>query len=212
MSIEKKLICLSLNSKWEPIGYKSVKQAIIDLAGSEKNESSAHAINFEYELDSNGEPIYEYPKLVQPVAWKEWCELPIRPWDLVIHTPKKEIRVPTVIIALNYSEMPQKVVRGKPKKKILFMRDGGICAYTNKPIKYEDCNIDHVIPKGRGGADTYDNTVITSKKINNRKGNRLNEEVGLKLYIKPTIPKPILAKDTITELRHIDWAFFVKRK
>ena len=211
--IEKKLICLNLNSNWKAIGYKSVKKAIIDLVGSEKNPTpSALAIDISYDVDENGDPIYESLKLT-PVTWSEWCELPVRPRDLSINTPKKEIRAPTVIIAINYDKMPVLSIKGKkPKRKILFQRDGGRCGYTNALLRYDECSIDHVIPKSRGGADTYENAVITSKRINCRKGNRLNEEVGLKLIKKPTSPKPMLASDSIKTINHPDWLFFIEKK
>ena len=34
-TIANKLICLNLNANWQPIGFKTVKDAIVDLCGGE---------------------------------------------------------------------------------------------------------------------------------------------------------------------------------
>jgi 5-methylcytosine-specific restriction endonuclease McrA len=79
-------------------------------------------------------------------------------------------------------------------------------------LEYEHATIDHIIPTSRGGTDTYDNTALTRKEINNRKGNKLNSEAGLTLYVNPHDPKPILISHTIKKPRHRDWAKFLLKK
>jgi len=94
----------------------------------------------------------------------------------------------------------------------LFIRDNGTNAYTGEELDYAESTIDHVIPRSRGGEDTYENTVLTSKEINNRKGNKLNKEVGLTLLINPYNPKPIKVSQTIRKARHHDWKHFLVSK
>lgn len=43
----------------------------------------------------------------------------------------------------------------------------------------------------RGGADTWENLVWSSKAVNARKGNRLPHEAGLKLLSVPRAPKDL---------------------
>ena len=97
----------------------------------------------------------------------------------------------------------------EPTKEAVFIRDNGVDGYTGKEIDYSAATIDHVIPKDRGGSDTYDNVVLTTKEINNRKGNKLNSEAGLTLVINPHHPKPLKAYHTIRNVRHQDWRNFL---
>jgi 5-methylcytosine-specific restriction endonuclease McrA len=108
--------------------------------------------------------------------------------------------------------MPKKKYKGKPTREALFHRDDGRDIYTGEPIEMEDASIDHIIPRSRGGKDTFENTGLTSKKTNNEKGNQLNSEAGLKIHFKPTAPKEVPLWKTIRKIRHDDWKFFMKVK
>lgn len=210
MGIENKLICLSLNSNWQPIGYRTVKDAIIDLCGSQSNgKPTALALDIDYELDENGSPDYNFAKSMNPVPWSDWMTLPVRDWDLAIHTPTMKIRVPTVIIAVNFSKMPIKAFRGKPSKEAIYNRDNGIDQYTGKKIDRNTATVDHVIPRSKGGDDTWENLVLCSKEVNSKKGNKFNEEVGLKLLKKPAAPLPMPVSSLIKEAKHQDWKHFL---
>jgi 5-methylcytosine-specific restriction endonuclease McrA len=52
--------------------------------------------------------------------------------------------------------------------------------------------IDHVIPKSKGGDDSWENMVAACLPCNNRKGNRSPEEAKLKMKIKPYTPNHIM--------------------
>ena len=63
----------------------------------------------------------------------------------------------------------------------------GGCAYcgaTHLPL-----TLDHVIPRTRGGSNDWDNLVCCCTKCNNFKGDRLPEEAGMDLRVKPRRPK-----------------------
>jgi Restriction endonuclease len=47
------------------------------------------------------------------------------------------------------------------------------------------------LPHSRGGPDTWENLVWSSKDVNTRKGNRLPHEAGLKLLSVPRAPKEL---------------------
>ncbi|HQI44903.1 MAG TPA: HNH endonuclease [Bacteroidales bacterium] len=205
--IAHKAIVLKLNKLWRPVGVELVSKTICDLI-----TGVIEAIDIVYSVNQDGTPNfndeYEY---VNPVTWEEWIKLPVRPWDLSIHSAHMHIRVPTVVVTKNYSKIPVKKFRGKPTKEGLFIRDNGTDAYNGKDLEFEEATIDHVIPLSRGGTDTYDNTVLTDKETNNKKGNKLNHEVGLKLLFKPAQPKTILVSHTIRKARHQDWKFFLEK-
>ena len=209
-TIANKLICLSLNSNWQPIGYKTVKDAIIDLCGSEiDGKPSILALDINYELNENGESNLSAPTTMQPTSWREWLKLTIRPWDLVINSAHMSIRVPTIIIVTNFNKMPVKSFRGKPSKDAIYTRDRGICQYTGKKIDRNSATVDHIIPRSKGGENSWANLVLCSRDINSKKGNRLNTEVGLKLIKQPSIPQPVPVSSLIKEAKHRDWEHFL---
>lgn len=208
--IENKLICLNLNASWQPVGFKTVKDAIIDLCGCDGHgKPSSLALDIDYETDVNGDPILDEPKSMNPVSWSEWLSLPIRSWDLTINSAHLKVRVPTVIIATNYNKMPIKQFKGKPSKDAIYTRDGGIDQYTGKKLDRNTATVDHVIPRSKGGGDTWENLVLCSKDINSKKGNRLNSEAGLKLIKQPHVPQPVPMYALIKDAKHVDWNHFL---
>jgi len=198
-------IVLKLNQSWQAVQVAVVKDSLVDLA-----TGVVEALDINYVLKADGSPDTSQYEYVRPVQWDEWLTLPVRPWDPVIHTAKMAIRVPTVIIAKHYNKMPMKRYRGKPTKEALFYRDNGKDIYTGEELEYDEATIDHILPVSRGGKDVFENTGLTSKKINNDKGNRLNHEVGLKTRFRPTAPKEVPIWKTIRKIRHADWKFFIK--
>jgi 5-methylcytosine-specific restriction endonuclease McrA len=211
MNVANKLICLNLNANWQPVGFKTVKDAIIDLCGaeSEHGKPSSLALDIDYDLDDHGDPILGEPKTINPISWSEWMKLPIRSWDLTINTPNKVIRVPTVIISVNFSKMPMKHFKGKPSREAIYYRDNGICQYSGKKLDKHNATVDHVVPRSKGGTDTWTNLVLCSKEVNSKKGNNLNNEVGLKLIKNPIAPQPLPMYALIKEAKHEDWKHFL---
>lgn len=209
-TVANKLICLNLNANWQPVGFKTVKDAIVDLCGAESGgKPSTLALDIDYELDSEGQPIFNEAKSMNPVSWEEWMTLPIRPWDLSINSPTRSIRVPTVIIATNFNKMPIKSFKGKPSKDGIWNRDQGVCQYTGRKLTKDQSTIDHVIPRSKGGEDTWTNLVLCDKSLNSKKGNKLNSELGLKLKRDPFEPSPTPMSALIREAKHHTWKHFL---
>ena len=52
-----------------------------------------------------------------------------------------------------------------------------------------DATVDHIVPRSRGGDTTWTNVVAACLRCNLRKGNRLPEEVGMRLHREPVHPK-----------------------
>ena len=91
-------------------------------------------------------------------------------------TMRGPIRVPTVIVAVNFAKVPKK--RPKLCSRTIRERDGNRCQYTGKVLKPEQGSLDHVVPRSRGGKDAWENLVWSSKDVNAKKGNRLPQEAG----------------------------------
>lgn len=206
MGIENKLLVLKLNKFWQAVDQGIVGDALIDLAGG----INSFALDIEYGKKEDGTMDFSRAVNMRPVGWDEWITLPIRPWDFTITTPRLEIRVPTVLIARNYEGVPKVKFGRMPSGDQIRIRDGNVCQYTGRRLKKEEISIDHVVPKSRGGDNSWKNLVTTSKDINARKGNKLNHEIGLKLIRPPTIPEPIPRYKLIREAKHPDWRHFLE--
>ena len=126
---------------------------------------------------------------LRPVPWDEWITLPVREQDQAVHTVRGLIRVPAVIVLANYARVPKK--RPKLCARSIRERDGNRCQYTGKLLRPDEGNLDHVLPRSRGGRDEWENLVWSDKAVNARKGNRLPHEAGLKLLNVPREPKEL---------------------
>ncbi len=131
----------------------------------------------------------------------------MRDFDFAITTPKFRIRVPTVIVATQFAKMPIRVPR--LSREAIFERDGGVCQYTAERVGKHGGNLDHVIPRDRGGRDTFENLVWAKREINSLKANRLPHEAGLRLLRRPKAPAPLPASAAIRDARHPDWRHFL---
>jgi 5-methylcytosine-specific restriction endonuclease McrA len=145
---------------------------------------------------------------MQPVRFSDWMLLPVRETDNVVRTVRGPIRVPTVIVLSNFSKVPKK--RPKFGNRGIWERDGGKCQYTGKQLKPGEGNIDHIIPRSRGGKSTWENCVLAHKDVNSRKGSRLPEEAGLRLLRKPAAPREVPVSALIKNQHRVkDWEIFL---
>ncbi|MGH7968488.1 MAG: HNH endonuclease, partial [Limisphaerales bacterium] len=148
-----KSIVLVLNRNWQAINVRTPQEAFCMMA---TNVGTA--------LEIEGE------SHIRPVSWDEWITLPMRPQDNAVQTVRGPVRVPTVIVAMNFAKVPKK--RPKLCARTIRERDGNRCQYTGKLLKPDEGNLDHVLPRSRGGADTWENLVWAAREVNSRKGNR----------------------------------------
>ena len=167
-----KTIVLVLNRNWQAINVRTPQEAFCMMA---TNVATA----LEIEGDSH----------IRPVAWDEWLTLPVREQDYAVRTAYRAIRVPTVIVAVNYARVPKK--RPKLSAKNIRERDGNRCQYTGKLLHPDEGSLDHVVPRSRGGVDSWENLVWSAKDVNQRKADRLPHEAGLKLRSVPRAPKEL---------------------
>ena len=200
--IASKLLTLCLNSAWQPIGHKTVQDAISDLYAC-----SYKALDIQYDINDNGEWDFNNPLCMNPLDWNDWIDLPIRDMDFSVRSAFLTVRVPTILIATNYSKVHRK--RPKLTRQNIRLRDKGTCQYTGKKLKPSEGNIDHIMPVSRGGKNTWTNMVYCDKQLNERKGNKTPEEMGLSLINNPTEPNCKLASAIFRKARHVDWTHFI---
>jgi 5-methylcytosine-specific restriction endonuclease McrA len=100
-----------------------------------------------------------------------------------LHAARMTVRVPSVIRLLEYRRIPHQT-RALSRKNIL-LRDRNTCQYCGEVLPTSELTLDHVIPRSRGGASTWENLVACCHLCNHRKGNRLPNEAGMKLLREP---------------------------
>jgi 5-methylcytosine-specific restriction endonuclease McrA len=188
-----KSIVLVLNRNWQAINIRTPQEAFCMMA-----------TNVATGLDIEGEDH------IRPVTWDEWITLPIRAQDNAVHTVRGQIRVPAVIVAVNFAKVPKK--RPKLCAKNIRERDGNRCQYTGKVLKPDEGSLDHVLPRSRGGADSWENLVWSCKDVNTRKGDRLPHEAGLKLLSAPRAPKELPVSAMIRNAHGVaEWKLFLNK-
>ncbi len=196
-----KTIVLVLNRNWQAINIRTPADAFCQMA---TNVATA----LDIELGNSATAEAARAEALRPVTWDEWITLPIRDGDNAVRTVHGAIRVPTVIVAVNYARVPKK--RPKLCAKNIRERDGNRCQYTGALLRPDEGSLDHVVPRSRGGPDTWENLVWSSKQVNTRKGNRLPHEAGLKLLNEPRAPKELPVTALLRNAHSIpEWKLFL---
>ncbi len=186
-----KATVLVLNRNWQAINVRTPKDAFLQMA---TDVATA--------LDIAGEDN------LRPVTWAEWITLPIRAGDNFVATPRRQIRVPTVIVCVNYASVPKR--RPAFNARTVRERDSHRCQYTGKVLRPDEAAIDHVVPRARGGHTGWDNCVLADRAVNQRKGDRLPHEAGLRLLRTPKAPAAVPTTVLIRNVNRIrDWELFL---
>jgi len=218
-----KAMVLVLNRNWQAVNVRTPQEAFcmmatnvataLDVEIEDTNDSESGSIrNPQSAIAPRAVPqlslLFRNPS-IRPVSWDEWITLPIRPQDNAVRTVRGPIRVPTVIVAVNYAKVPKK--RPKLCARAIRERDGNRCQYTGRVLRPDEGSMDHVVPRSRGGKNAWENLVWAGKEVNARKGNRLPHEAGLKLLAVPRAPKELPASATIRNAHGIpEWKLFVR--
>jgi 5-methylcytosine-specific restriction endonuclease McrA len=91
---------------------------------------------------------------------------------------------PSVVRLVHFVRVPFQT-RVALNRRAIFARDGHRCQYCGDSAE----NIDHVIPRSRGGLHVWDNVVASCRPCNSRKRDHLLEESGMRLRRPPTVPR-----------------------
>lgn len=184
-------VVLVLNRNWQAINIQTPAEAFCQMATDVVTA-----------LDIQGKD------WMIPTKWEDWKRLPVRETDLSIGTAHGRVRVPTIIVLARFSKVPLK--RPKFNARNVWARDGGRCQYTGRELRPGDGNIDHVLPRSRGGRSTWENCVLSAREINSRKADRTPEEAGLKLLNRPEAPRVVPVTALLKNVHGIpDWEPFL---
>ncbi|MBM3660780.1 MAG: HNH endonuclease [Actinobacteria bacterium] len=100
-----------------------------------------------------------------------------------LHSERATFPVPSVIRLTHFVRVPHRS-RVPLSRRAVFARDGHRCQYCNRAAE----NIDHVVPRSRGGAHVWENVVAACRACNSRKEDRLPSEAGFHLRRPPRAP------------------------
>ena len=114
------------------------------------------------------------------------------------------VQRPSVILLTRYVRIPTGRMIPVSRRGVL-RRDGQRCAYCG----HSATTIDHVLPRSRGGKDTWENLVACCLRCNNDKGDRTPAEMSWSLRTTPRPPHGTLWLLRGAERSMPDWEEFL---
>lgn len=183
---------LVLNRHFIPVNFTTWRRAIVLLY-----LDRANVVDEEYRL-------YNF---------NEWFELSQEINDHpagFVYTPRFKIAIPEIIVLKFYDKI--QFEQPKLTRKNIYEHYGYKCCYCGQKFDSTQLNIDHIIPRSRGGKTEWGNIVTSCISCNLKKGNRTPQEAKMKLVIPPHKPsrrtKLSLVLNTNFKL-HSSWQKFV---
>ena len=186
---------LVLNRLWQPVHICSVRRALVllYLGHAQVVDSDGKTVSGTYDLQA-------------------WIDHPIDPDDglPMVGTPSAEYAIPSIIVLSHFDRLPKREV--KFTRENIFRRDDFPSQYCGERKNPRDLNIDHVIPRDKGGPLTWDNVVCSCIPCNTRKANKMPEQAGMIPNKTPKAPRwrPLAAGDQYhTGVRDERWSLFL---
>ena len=138
-------------------------------------------------LDSSYRPIEVIDALEALVMCLVGKAAAIETYDTKINSPSQAFKLPAVIVLKTIVKFRFTTVACN-RANILW-RDKNQCQYCGNHFNINHLTLDHVLPKSRGGQNTWENLVAACKKCNQKKGSRTPKESGMRPLRKPFRPK-----------------------
>lgn len=183
---------LVLNRNWQPIHTCSVRRALHLLW-------LGHA----RVVQVDGEECYSTHDLASWMRHSDGA-----PDAELIHAVRVALRVPRVLVLGVYDKLPRLEVRFT--RRNVFVRDNFTCQYCARVLPENQLNLDHVVPRDKGGRTTWANIVTSCVKCNSRKANKMPEEARMHPMNPPRAPRwrPLFG---VVEERnvHESWSMFI---
>jgi 5-methylcytosine-specific restriction endonuclease McrA len=117
-------------------------------------------------------------------------------------TERAVYELPHVIRLRTYVHVPRRAASSRISRRAVFARDRHRCQYCGSG---GHLTVDHVVPRSKGGADTWDNLVTSCAPCNRKKGDRPPHVAGLSLRSKPRQPEPATFVFLYVDHIHESW-------
>lgn len=158
---------LVLNKSWVAVNVASVRRSITMLY-----QGLARAV---------------HPEDYSLYDFDDWCELSTLEIEgRYLHTPDLRVRIPEIILLNGFNGFFHREVRFS--RRNIFERDKNSCQYCGRKLAKAELTIDHVVPRSKGGRDTWENLALACVKCNVKKGNRTPREANMPLIRRPIKP------------------------
>ena len=120
----------------------------------------------------------------------------------------RAIRVPRVILLQSYDRVPRRYVRFS--RFNIYARDRNRCQYCGRQFPRSELNLDHVVPRSKGGTSVWENVVCSCHRCNRLKGGCTPAEAGMRLVRQPRRPQwtPFMT-ETFSLRRYKEWMPFL---
>ena len=163
---------LVLNRIWQPVNVVGVERAFSLLSLDHAQVIYAEDESF---------------RVFNSFAWFDFCrETEALKGARIIHTVSQQVIVPSVLLLRSYDRILLQEM--KFNRQNLLERDDYRCQYCGKSFAPKELNMDHVLPKDRGGGTSWENVVTSCIRCNSKKSNRLPREAGMRLLNEPKRP------------------------
>lgn len=177
---------LVLNRHYQPVHVTSVRRALVMLY-----MGAARVMDAQYQL----------------FDFDSWAAVSAELSDS-IGTSKQRIRVPRIVVLQVYDRVPMGRIRFS--RHNIFIRDHQTCQYCGRTLPRKQLNLDHVVPRSRGGRSNWENIVTSCIECNFKKGGRTPEEAGMTLRRPPRKPRwSQLVHPPRMRVRYREWLPFL---
>ena len=153
-------------------------------------------------LDASYRPIEVIDALEALVMCIIGKATPVETYDTKIRSTTKAFELPAVIVLKTIVKFRFTTVACN--RTNIAWRDNNQCQYCGNYFPFNKLTMDHVLPKSRGGKNTWENLVAACMKCNQKKGSRTPQESGMIPLKKPVRPKAnilrTVSKSQISEL------------
>jgi 5-methylcytosine-specific restriction endonuclease McrA len=167
---------LTLNRNWQPVTFMPVQTAIVNVMRD--MASVLDPVNY-YLM-----PFEEWVETHKPALDDEGN--PVESEKRWIKTSRLWIPAPEVIVLKQYGETPPRRITFN--RSNLARRDDYLCQYCGKEIGIVKMTIDHVLPRSRGGVNSWENCVSACGDCNSRKADKTPKEAKMALRKQPEKP------------------------
>lgn len=158
--------CLVLNFNWSPVNWLPIGTCIATLL-----RDMAAVV---------------HPETFEPLSFEQWMDR--APADSrFIKTTGKPVPAPDVIVLKKYGQQPPR--RISFNRQNLFVRDENTCQYCGVDLPPSQLQVEHVMPRSRGGPTTWENCVAACADCNSRKADKTPQEAKMRLRKQPTTPR-----------------------
>lgn len=183
---------LALNKAFAPLRVIDVRRALSLLV-----TGSAEVVD----VDDAHFATYDFASWRELSALKAEFEQERHSWVGLV---RGAVAAPAVVRMLKFDR--HRSTRIPLNRRNIYFRDGNICQYCGRKFATSELSLDHVIPRSRGGGDTWENLVCACVSCNNRKADKLPGEAKMHLIRQP---RRVKAAAQLIRVSNPSWAQFV---